>query len=79
MLYVDGASSTKGCGAIVILEKEGDIMVDLSIKFDFSISNNQTEYEPLIEGLQLTFDISVNRFTIYNDSQPKICCYKSKN
>ena len=51
MLYIDGASSAKDYGARVILEKEGDIMVELSIKFDFSISNNQDEYEALIVGL----------------------------
>ena len=57
MLHVDGASSAKGCGAGVILEKEGDIMVELSIKFNFPVSNNQAEYEVLIAVLQLTSDI----------------------
>ena len=52
-LYVDGALSTKGCGTRVILEREGDIMVEISIKFDFLVSNNQAEYEALIAGLQL--------------------------
>ena len=39
-LHVDGASSSKESGAIVILEKEGEIVVKLSIKFNFPISNN---------------------------------------
>ena len=43
-LYVDGASSTKGYGARIILKKEGEIMVEMSIKFDFPVSNNQAEY-----------------------------------
>ena len=42
ILYVDEASSAKGCGAGVILKRKGVIMVELSIKFDFSVSNNQT-------------------------------------
>ena len=37
-LYVDGTSSSKGSGVGVILEKEGEIIVELSIKFDFPIS-----------------------------------------
>ena len=37
----------------VILEKEGDIMIEISIKFDFPVSNNQAEYEALIIRLQL--------------------------
>ena len=40
-LYINGASSTKVCGAEVILEREGDIMVEMYIKFDFPVSNNQ--------------------------------------
>ena len=35
MLYMDGASSTKGYGAKIILEREVDIMIEMSIKFDF--------------------------------------------
>ena len=69
MLYVDGASSTQGCGAGVILEREGDIMIEMSIKFDFPVFNNQAEYEALIAKLQLTSDVRVTRFTICNDSQ----------
>ena len=68
-LYVDGASSTKGCGTGIILEKEGEIMVEISIKFDFPVSNNQAEYEALIAGLQLAFDVKATRLTIYSDSQ----------
>lgn len=67
-LYVDGASSTKGCGAGVILEKEGDIIVKMFIKFDFPVSNNQDEYEALIAGLQLAFDVGAARLTICSDS-----------
>ena len=47
--YVDGASNTKGSKAGVILEKKkGDIIVELSIKFDFPISSNQAKCEALI-------------------------------
>ena len=68
-LYVDGASITKGCEARVILEKEGDIIVEISVKFDFSVSNNQVEYEALIAGLQLASDVGATRLTIYSDSK----------
>ena len=51
------------------MEKEGDIMVEMSIKFDLPVSNNQAEYEALIAGLQLAFDVKATRLTIYSDSQ----------
>ena len=44
-------------------------MVELAIKFDFPVSNNQVEYEALIVGLQLAFDITATRLTICNESQ----------
>ena len=68
-LHVDGASKSKGNKAGIILEKEGEIVVELSIKFDFPISNNQVEYEALIAGLKLANDVSFFRLTICNDSQ----------
>ena len=50
-LYVDGASGSKGSGAGVIVEKEGETIVEISIKFDFPISNYKAEYKALIAGL----------------------------
>ena len=44
-------------------------MVELSIKFDLLVSNNQLEYEALIAGLQLTFEVIATRLTICSDSQ----------
>ena len=43
---MDGASNSKGSGAGIILEKEREIIVDLSIKFNFPLLKNQVEYEP---------------------------------
>ena len=44
-------------------------MVEMSVKFDFPISNNQAEYEALIASLQLASDVGVTRLTICSDSQ----------
>ena len=57
-LYINRASNSKGSGAGVILDKEGDIVVKLLLKSDFLVSNNQAEYQVLIAGLQLASDIS---------------------
>ena len=59
-LHVDGASSLKGSGAGAILEKEGEIINEFSIKFNFPVSNNQTEYEVLIAGLKLARDVGAH-------------------
>ena len=68
-LHVDGASNSKGCRAEAILEKEGEIIVELSIKFDFLISNNLAEYEALIAGMKLAKDVNALQLLIRSDSQ----------
>ena len=68
ILYVDGASRAKRSWASVILEKASDIIVELSMKFDFPISNNQVEYEALIEGLWLASNVGATRLMICSDS-----------
>ena len=65
--HVNGASSSKGSGASIILE--GDIVVELSVKSEFPISNNQAEYKALITGLLLATNMGASRLTIYSDSQ----------
>ena len=57
---VEGNSNSKGSGAGIILEKEGEIVVKLSIKFDFPASNNKAEYEVLIAGLKLANDVGTS-------------------
>ena len=68
-LHVDRASSSKGSGAGAILVKEGEIIIELSIKFNFPVSNNQAEYEALIASLKLAKDVGVHRLLICSDSQ----------
>ena len=68
-LHVVRASSSKESWARVILEKEGEIIVELSIKFDFPISNNQAKYDVLIARLQLANDVGATPLVIYSDSQ----------
>ena len=53
----------------MILEKEGDIVVELSKKFDFLVLNNQVKYEALIAKLQLANDVGITRLTICSDFQ----------
>ena len=66
---MDGASSTKDYGAGIILERESDIMIEISFKFDYLVSNNQAKYEALIARLQLAINVGVTRLMICSDSQ----------
>lgn len=44
-LHVDGSSSSKGSKVGLIFENEEGVVVEVSITFSFSTSNNQARYE----------------------------------
>lgn len=52
-LYVDGASSTDGSGAGLLLSDPTGIELTYALRFDFTATNNEAEYEALIAGLEL--------------------------
>jgi len=69
MLYVDGSSNSKQCGAGVVLESPGGLKVEQSLHFNFKASNNQAEYEAFIAGLNLAGDMGVKQLKCLTDSQ----------
>ena len=56
-MYVDGASSTTGSRAGILLENEEGVVVEHSLTLSFPTSNNQAEYEALLAGLRLADDL----------------------
>ncbi|XP_015965110.1 uncharacterized protein LOC107488845 [Arachis duranensis] len=51
-LFVDGASNLQGSGVGILLESPEGIIMEHSLRFSFKASNNQVEYEALIDGLR---------------------------
>ena len=51
------------------MDKEGEIILEPSIKLDFPVSINQANYEALIANLRLANNVGAFRLTICNDSQ----------
>src|ERR1051325_10307850 len=69
ILSVDGSSNLKGSGAGVVLEGPGEMVLEYSLRFGFSTSNNQAEYEALLAGLRLTLEVGVTHLLVRTDSQ----------
>jgi len=65
MLYIDGSSNSRSCGAGVVLEGLGEIIVEQALKFEFKASNNQA----IIAGLYLAIELEVTRLTCKSDSR----------
>ncbi|KAL0462488.1 UNVERIFIED_CONTAM: hypothetical protein Slati_0136400 [Sesamum latifolium] len=51
MLHVDGYSNTTNGGAGIFLQGPGGVEVEIAIKLNFLATNNEAEYEALIQGL----------------------------
>src|SRR3954465_11154725 len=68
-IYVDGASSSSGSGAGIILENDEGLIIEVSLVLSFNTSNNQDEYEALLAGLRLAEDVGAREIMIYTDSQ----------
>jgi hypothetical protein len=59
IMYFDGSYTLKGVGAgIVLIPPEGD-MLKYAIQIEFPATNNITEYEGLVTGLQLAKELSI--------------------
>ena len=66
---MDGASSTMGAGAgIVIITPEG-IRLEHSFRLGFKASDNEVEYEAFIAGLKNALDLGARDVEVYSDSQ----------
>ncbi|XP_016192281.1 uncharacterized protein LOC107633159 [Arachis ipaensis] len=67
--HVDGSSNQTSGGAGIILESPAGVIYEQSIKFEFPISNDQAEYEALLGGLILAYEVGATRLRVCSDSQ----------
>jgi ribonuclease HI len=67
-LHFDGSICRSGCGVgIIIISSNGAIFEALN-RLDRKCTNNQTEYEALLFGLQILHDMGVKHVEAYGDS-----------
>ncbi|XP_052209233.1 uncharacterized protein LOC127812750 [Diospyros lotus] len=68
-LFVDGASNARGSGVGVVLISSEKEILEYSLHFTFSSSNNTAEYEALLIGMRLAKKLEVTRIIAHSDSQ----------
>ena len=69
ILHVDGSATTSMSGAGIILTNPEQMMFEYVLRFAFSASNNEAEYEALIAGLMPAKEMGTRRLNIKSDSQ----------
>ena len=52
-VHVDGASNQKGSGVGLVLTSSEKVIVEKSLRLDFLVTNNEAEYEALLEGMAM--------------------------
>ena len=68
-VYVDGASNQKGSGVGLILMSLEKVVIEKSLRLDFSATNNEAEYEVLLVGMTMVQRIEGKSIKLFSDSR----------
>jgi ribonuclease HI len=67
-LYFDGSVCSKGQRAGCVIISPSSVYIDLSIRLEFTCTNNQVEYESLLHGLEYLRDLGARDIDVFGDS-----------
>ncbi|GJZ46600.1 reverse transcriptase domain-containing protein [Tanacetum coccineum] len=68
-LFINGSSCVDGSGAGLILTSPEGTEFTYTLRFQFTASNNEAEYEALIAGLRIAAQMGVHNFHVSVDSK----------
>ena len=68
-LNVDGASRQTGAGIGLQLNSSSEENIEQAIRLGFNASNNESEYEAVLAGIELETTVSTDKLLIQSDSQ----------
>ena len=66
-VYVDGASNQKGSGVGLVLISPEKIVIEKSLRLDFSATNNGAEYEALLMEMAMVQKMSGKSIKVFSD------------
>ena len=66
---MDGASNQKGSGVGLVLISPETVVIEKSLKLDFSATNNEAEYEALLEGMVMIQRMGGKFIKLFSDSR----------
>ena len=68
-VYVDGVANQKGSGVGLVLISPEKLVVEKSLRLGFSATNNEAEYEALLEGISMVQRMGGKSATMFSDSR----------
>ena len=64
---MDGASNQKGSGVGLVLMSPEKVVIEESLRLDFSATNNKAEYEALLEGMAMVQRMEGRSIKLFSD------------
>ena len=68
-MYIDGALNQKGSRVGLVLISPEKVIVEKSLRLDFSATNNETEYEALMMGMAMVQRMGGKSVKVFSDSR----------
>ena len=68
-VYVDGASNQKGSGVGLVLMSPEKVVIEKSLRLNFSATDNEAEYEALLEGMVIVQRMGGKSIKLFSDSR----------
>ena len=68
-VYIDGASNQKGLGIGLVLMSPEKVVIEKSLRLNFSATNNEAEYETLLVGMTMIQRMGGKSIKLYSDSR----------
>ena len=66
---MDGAANQKGSGVGLVLISPENITIEKSLRLGFSATNNEAEYEALLQGMVMVQKIGGKAIEAFSDSR----------
>ena len=66
---MDGASNQKGSGVGLVLMSPEKVVIEKSLRLDFSATNNEAEYKSLLEGIAMVQRMEGKSIKLFSDSR----------
>ena len=77
-VYVDGASNQKGSGVSLVLISPEKVIIEKSLRLDFSATNNEAEYEALLIGMAMVQRMGGKSIKLFSNSRLVVGQVKSE-
>ena len=68
-VYVDGASNERGSGMGLVLISPEKLTIEKLLRLGFSATNNEVEYEALLEGVSMVQRMGGKAIKVFSDSR----------